>query len=378
MNTPTTTSRLYFIDWIRVIAFGLLIFFHCAMPFVPHGWEVKNKETSDGLYTVVVWFHQWRLPLLFFISGAGIYFSLQKRTIIKFYLERLRRLFIPLLFAMFFTIPVQVYFEFLQRGRIKPGYLDFYPSVWKLVPYPEGSLTWSHMWFIVYLLAFLIVLIPFFAVTKVKLIESQIQKLRTIIAKPWVLILLFTPIYLIYKGFYIEFPEQGSLFGDSFVFNSSLIYLVLGFLLAGADSFWTNTAKYRYFWLTGSAFCAIILIFNYYTPVDLPKTNNTYAQLYFILDAVHIWCIILTITGFAKKYLSRDSITLQYLNKAILPFFIIHQTVIVALGFYLVQSGFSIGLKYISLSIMSGLIIYLLYEFLIKRTRITRFLFGMQ
>ena len=102
-------NRLYFIDSIRVLAFLLLILFHSALPFVNYNWEVKNEEKSDLLLSIVLWFHQWRLPLLFFISGVGIYFSLKTRSILKFIVERFKRLFIPLVFAMLFTIPVQVY-----------------------------------------------------------------------------------------------------------------------------------------------------------------------------------------------------------------------------------------------------------------------------
>ena len=48
------------------------------MPFVNYNWEIKNKETSAGLTRLIWWMHQWRLPLLFFISGVGIHFSFKK------------------------------------------------------------------------------------------------------------------------------------------------------------------------------------------------------------------------------------------------------------------------------------------------------------
>jgi len=102
------TERQHYIDWVRVFAFFLLIFFHCAMPFVTFSWEVKNAETSVALSRFIWWLHQWRLPLLFFISGVGIHFSLRRRSVLAFAGERFVRLFIPLLFAMFFTIPLQV------------------------------------------------------------------------------------------------------------------------------------------------------------------------------------------------------------------------------------------------------------------------------
>ncbi len=78
MNSLHQDNRLYFIDWLRVLAFGLLIIFHCAMPFVEFGWEIKNKEHSVGLTRLIWWLHQWRLPLLFLMQVLVLIFRFQK------------------------------------------------------------------------------------------------------------------------------------------------------------------------------------------------------------------------------------------------------------------------------------------------------------
>jgi hypothetical protein len=83
-------ERLYFIDWVRVLAFFLLIFFHCAMPFTVFGWEIKDTDQSVGLSRLIWWLHQWRLPLLFFVAGVGTHFSLRRRSIGSFAGERSR------------------------------------------------------------------------------------------------------------------------------------------------------------------------------------------------------------------------------------------------------------------------------------------------
>jgi surface polysaccharide O-acyltransferase-like enzyme len=371
-------NRLYFIDYIRVFAFLLLIFFHSALPFVNYNWEVKNEQKSEILLSIVLWFHQWRLPLLFFISGAGIYFSLKTRNILTFTLERFRRLFIPLVFAMLFTIPIQVYVEYLQKGRVTGSYFDFYPSVWEFVPYPQGSLTWSHMWFIVYLLTFILLLIPVFSILKIKMIEKYKDRLSNIISSKYLIFLVFLIQYYIYYQFYLKYPEQGSLVEDWFVFNSSITYLILGYLLASSNQFWENCERYRKLFLSLAVVTCTILFINYYLPNALPKKEGMDAQVYFLLDALQIWSIILTIIGFAKKHLNTSSSILQYLNQAVFPFFIIHQTIIVAAGYWIVKLNVSILTKYVLLSICSSIIIYGLYEYVIRRTKLTRFLYGMK
>lgn len=371
-------NRLYFIDHIRVFAFLLLILFHSALPFVNYNWEVKNEQKSEILLSIVLWFHQWRLPLLFFISGVGIYFSLKTRNIIKFTLERFRRLFIPLVFAMLFTIPIQVYVEYLQKGRVTGSYFEFYPSVWNFVPYPDGSLTWSHMWFIVYLLAFILLLIPLFSILKIKIIEKYKDQFSNVLSSKYLIFLVFLIQYYIYNQFYLKYPEQGSLVEDWFVFNSSITYLFLGYLLASSNQFWDNCERYRNISLSLAVVTSIILFINYYLPNAIPKKEVMDAQVYFLLDAIQIWSIILTIIGFTKKHLNNSSSILQYLNQAVFPFFIIHQTIIVAMGYWIVQMKVSILTKYLLLSICSSIVIYALYEYVIKRTKLTRFLYGMK
>lgn len=371
-------NRLYFIDYIRVFAFLLLILFHSALPFVNYNWEVKNEQKSEILLSIVLWFHQWRLPLLFFISGVGIYFSLKTRNILKFTLERFRRLFIPLVFAMLFTIPIQVYVEYLQKGRVTGSYFEFYPSVWDFVPYPDGSLTWSHMWFIVYLLTFILILIPLFSIMKIKMIEKYKDEFSNVLSSKYLIFLVFFIQYYNYYQFYLKYPEQGSLVEDWFVFNSSITYLILGYLLASSNQFWNNCERYRKISLFFAIITSTILFVNYYLPNVLPKKEGMDAQVYFLLDALQIWSIIMTIIGFAKKHLNTSTSILQYLNQAVFPFFIIHQTIIVALGYWIVQLKVSILSKYMLLSVCSSIIIYALYEYVIRRTKLTRFLYGMK
>jgi glucan biosynthesis protein C len=371
-------NRLYFIDYIRVFAFLLLILFHSALPFVNYNWEVKNEQKSEILLSIVLWFHQWRLPLLFFISGVGIYFSLKNRNIFKFTVERFRRLFIPLVFAMLFAIPVQVYVEYLQKGRVTGNYFEFYPSVWNFVPYPDGSLTWSHMWFIVYLLTFILILIPLFSIMKIKMIEKYKDEFSNVLSSKYLIFLVFFIQYYNYYQFYLKYPEQGSLVEDWFVFNSSITYLILGYLLASSNQFWNNCERYRKISLFFAIITSTILFVNYYLPNVLPKKEGMDAQVYFLLDALQIWSIIMTIIGFAKKHLNTSTSILQYLNQAVFPFFIIHQTIIVALGYWIVQLKVSILSKYMLLSVCSSIIIYALYEYVIRRTKLTRFLYGMK
>jgi glucan biosynthesis protein C len=155
--------RRYDLDWLRVIVFGLLILYHVGMFFVPWGWHIKNNELYDWLRWPMLFVNQWRLPILFVISGMGTAFALSSRSIKEFIKERNARLGIPLLFGILFIVPPQVYIERIVNGQFAGGYLEFWP--WHTFDngvYPEGNFTWHHLWFLPYLLVFSLILSPVF------------------------------------------------------------------------------------------------------------------------------------------------------------------------------------------------------------------------
>ncbi|AWX45214.1 hypothetical protein HME9304_02226 [Flagellimonas maritima] len=374
-------KRLYYIDWLRVLAFLTLILFHCAVPFVEnYTWEINNKETSPWITRIIWWTHQWRLPLLFFIAGVGVRFSLKRRSILTFFGERTLRLLIPLAFAIFFVTPIQVYFEWMQNGRINMNFLDFYPQVYNIIPYPEGAFTWSHMWFVAYLFVFTILLLPFFSLAKIKWFSHNKSRLNIFFSWPIAHLLLSVPFIIYFYTLYIDWPEQGSLIDDWFVFTTSITFYYFGFLFSAIDSFWKSCLKYRRFFMCIALTMATILFIKYYWNWELnkPKEENLDLYVYGFFNGIHIWTVILTSIGYAMKYLNCSNTYLSYLNKAIYPFYILHQAVIVASGYYVLQLSISIGLKLLLLIMICVITIWALYHFIIRKTAISRLLFGMK
>ncbi|MGX1930271.1 acyltransferase family protein [Flagellimonas sp. 2504JD4-2] len=373
-------QRLHYIDWLRVMAFGTLILFHCAVPFVEnYTWEINNKETSPWITRVIWWLHQWRLPLLFFIAGVGVRFSLRRRSIVAFVGERFVRLFIPLAFAIFFVTPIQVYFEWLQKGRISEGFWEFYPSVYDIVPYPDGSFTWSHMWFVAYLFAFTLLLLPVFSLAKVQWFNGIKAFLDKLFNPPITHLILALPFVAYFYLLYIDWPEQGSLINDWYVFVSSSTFYLLGFLLGSIPSFWKTCLQHRKLFLRVALLLAIILICKYYWNWEMnrPSVQNQ-IYVYGLLNAFHIWTIILAAVGYSMKYLNFGNRYLSYLNTAVYPFYILHQAVIVASGYYVLQWDVGIAIKLVILVLICLSTIWVLYHFFIRNTILTRVLFGMK
>lgn len=161
-------TRRYDLDWIRVIVFALLIFYHVGMFFVPWGWHIKNNEIYRWLTFPMTFVNQWRLPILFVISGMGTAFALGKRSIGQFILERNYRLAIPLVFGMLMIVPPQVYIERITEGSFSGSYFEFWIGPAFQGVYPEGNLSWHHLWFLPYLLVFSLLLAPVFAAIRAR------------------------------------------------------------------------------------------------------------------------------------------------------------------------------------------------------------------
>ena len=139
-NEIKTQQRKYYLDWLRVIAFYILIFYHVGMIFVPWDFHIKNNITLEWFETWMAFLSQWRLPLLFLISGMVIYYSLGKRSWKGIIAERSNRLLIPLIFGMFVIIPPQIYYERISDGVHFANYWGFLKTVFDLVPYPKEVL----------------------------------------------------------------------------------------------------------------------------------------------------------------------------------------------------------------------------------------------
>jgi peptidoglycan/LPS O-acetylase OafA/YrhL len=234
------------------------------------------------------------------------------------------------------------------------------------------------MWFIVYLISFILVLFPFFLLGKQKWVIDKRKKLEQFFGSPLMLSLAVIPIIGIIYSLSIEYPENGSLTEDWFAFTMFITMLVYGYLVGASQAFWNQTAHIR--WITGgiALISGLILFFVYWTPMPAFTVKDNRFLMYCILNGIHIWSMILFWCGMAKHYLNKPSPVLRYLNEAVYPYFIIHQTIIVALGYYIVQWQMPLMIKCILLIGLSVLMIMATYHLLIRKTKLTRFLFGMK
>jgi hypothetical protein len=368
--------RRYDLDWLRVIAFALLMLFHTGMMFSTWDWHVKNLETSDAFDTAMRFLHQWRMPLLFFISGSAVWFAMERYSTWKFFLERHKRLLLPLVFGMLVVIPPQVYCERLYHEQQYDSFWDFYRTVFTSGSYPQGNLSWHHLWYIPYIWTYSLILLPLFVWLRSRSGRALLDRGLAWLEKPWMLFLLFVPAALSDVLLRPRWPGDAmNLIDDWGNFTHKLTFFLAGFVLAsGVKVYDAIAAHRRWFLVCGiAAFGILQPIWASYWHVP---ANAVVA--YRLVYNFHIWMWILAVLGYGRRYLSFNHPFLRYANEAVYPFYILHQTVIIILAYNLVYVNWGIGVKFPVVAVATFLICWAIYALVIKPWNPLRIAFGMK
>ncbi|HET9057157.1 MAG TPA: acyltransferase family protein [Chitinophagaceae bacterium] len=371
------SSRQAYLDWLRILAILGVLFFHSAMPFVAEWqWHIKNKETSNLLLEFNFWLSRFRMPLLFFISGTVSYFMLKNKSAGSFITLRFRRLFIPLIAGTFLIVPPQLYLERLTQGYTG-SYINFYDKIFEFKIYPKGNLSWHHLWFIWYLFVYDVVFAPIFKWCLSQKGQLFLQRLNSLAKGKWIY-LLIVPSVIVYTSLSLKYPETNDFIHDWCRLFYWLLFLLVGFLCIANPLLMDSLEKNRRTSFA-IAFTSLIVI-NYLRWNHLEPENIHHWTMYAYLSLYPLtaWLWVMTAVGYGKKYLNRKHKILDYINQSVYPFYILHQTVIVIIAYYVVQTTDSILIKYLFTVITSFVLSMTIYHLFIRPYTFTRFLFGMK
>jgi hypothetical protein len=368
--TPTiepVSQRRHDLDWLRVGAFGLLIFYHIGMFYVTWDWHVKSPHAGPWLQPVMGLINPWRLTLLFFISGVALRFVMDKARMGKFLPQRLRRLGIPILFGVFVWVMPQAFYELTYKGETGPDLLAFW---WQYLDFDmEFSIvtpTYNHLWYVVYVLLYTLVLAALLPLLRrvQPAIERGFERTGSVglIAAPAV-VLFF---YVLALG--DEFPVTHALVDDWFNHATSFSVLLFGWFAAKSEAFWR--AVDRALPVAGAAAITAGALL-----VGM-RIGRVFGDGYDLVEVIYAWTVILSLLGLAQRWLNRPSRVLRYLNTAVFPYYILHQTLIVVIGAWLIPSGLPLWAEASLIVVGTVAGCGLGYE-LIRRVKVLRPLFGL-
>ncbi|MCR9015706.1 acyltransferase family protein [Aquiflexum gelatinilyticum] len=375
----TTSLRRYDLDWLRFFAIILLLFYHTGMLFSSWGWHVKNEETSLLFNYWMIWSHDWRMPLLLFISGAGTFMALGKRSKAQFVRERFTKLFVPLAFGMFVIVPPQIYFERIAEFS---SFWEFYPTTFDFDPYPKGNFSWHHLWFIAYLLIYSILILPLLAFLRKPVSQGFKTFMEQIFTKP-VAALMIPAVIILLSQLVLRpyFPNETHDFQDWAYFVFYFLFFAFGLIFYSNPKLWDSLGRNRKIFLSA----AVLILIPFYGSFlhfrgawSLPMNPDDVESFFDVTSIFLSWFTVLTIISYGQFYLNRPHPILKYINEGLYPFYILHQTVIIVIGYYICKWDLSIWAKYWIISFGTLEICLGIYFGLIRPFNGVRFLFGMK
>lgn len=346
-----TDERRYDIDWLRVIAIGLLLIYHIAIVFQPWGvffGFLQSSESLKSIWTPMSIINVWRIPLLFFVSGMGVAFAMKKRTWKELIFERSKRILLPFVFGVFVIVPIHI---LIFRIYYSQDIIYFFHA--------------AHLWFLANIFLYVLILSPLFFVLKANPNNALMLFLKKLYSNPFSLLLV--SILFIVEATLLQ-PETYEYYAmnlHGFVLGLLAFFFGFTFIMSG-EIFRNTVLKYRWLFLISALTLFVVRYFMF----ELKAPN------YLMAFESNVW--IFTVFGFGHKYLRKGSSLLSYLSEGAYPIYIIHMVFLYLSCYFILPLDIPVEYKFIAVVLSTIISCTATYEFVIRRISFIRIFFGLK
>jgi len=383
------SERWYWLDWLRVLAIGAIFLFHGSAAFSYFPWDIMNSTPSLGLTIFGTFILGWVMPLFFVISGISVYFSLARRSFLQFVKERVERLLLPFVVGLLIILPVDAYYHAVSVGDFAGGFVQFIsgPYFTKFFPLSLNfSLTFFagpdqgiYLWYLFWLFIFSVITVQFFKWLAKEENRNKLSKLYAVCNRRGGILLLAIPIVLVNIAAvppYFIYPSLFSGYGG-WKIPTYLVFFITAYVIACSPQFEESVEKSR----MPALLLGILTSFLWIGAGLIAEADPSGVASHYLsistFQALTGWFWVVAILGFGRKHLSFNRRFLQTSNELVLPFYVLHQSVIVAVAFYIVGLNLIAIEKFLLIILASfPIIVALLYP--ISKINVLRFLFGMR
>jgi peptidoglycan/LPS O-acetylase OafA/YrhL len=363
------------IDWLRIAAVLLLIPFHTARVF---NWEedfyIKNVPTDVPAQRFIDFVGPWHMSLLFLLAGAASWLAFRFRSGGQYAGERFKRLLIPFIFGVLVIVPPQTWLAYNTHQDADLSYWEYLPKFFTTADEGlngyAGGFTPGHMWFVLFLFVFSLVALPLFLWLHNRGGVRVVAGLGRLWSSPIALIVV--PVLVLVLPWYLM---EDDLSGQPPI--GFFLVFVLGFLLLGDGRIYGAIARHWVWILCLGVAASIASIWAEPRSGGWTESAGGLGAIKGLYE-LGVWCMILGLLGLAKRFFVAGGPVLGYATEAAYPFYILHQTVIVAVAYFVVRWDWAAGLKYAAIAAASLVISLLIYEVAVRRWGPVRFLFGMK
>ena len=384
-------ERRYDIDWLRVMVMLAVFFYHCALFFRSGTWVLNNAERSFAADAFSFWLDMWFMPFFFLLSGFGSWYALQFRSSGQYLLERVKRLLIPVYTVGLFILNLtQCYIHRVDMEMHSGTFWEMLPSYFRglgsfsfaqpvgngvfaepgLMPTPYHS----QLWFLQFLFLISLVVLPLLRYLRSEQGLHLIDTLAGWCHRRGGIFLFLIPVLLVRISLKnVALPGLYT-WAD---FLEFLVFFVIGYILP-ADSRFTESIK-KHGWIClilGNISCTVCGLL-----VLKSGWGEPFSLKFMLIQTVYgigRWSWIVFFLSLGEKELNVNNKVLAYISEAVLPFYILHHTIIVCVGWFVIRWNMGILPKFLIIVVASFALIMVLYELLVKAFNGVRFLFGMR
>jgi glucans biosynthesis protein C len=332
MNSPPdsdTPQRLFFLDWLRIIAFVTLVFYHVGMYYVTWDFHVKSPFAGHGLEPWMKLTEPWRISLLFVVSGAATAHLFKCGAAGALLRARSRFVLLPLLCGVVLVVPPQSYLEVMQKWDYAGSYFDFlalYFSHYKGFCQSGHCLvlpTWNHLWFLPYLWGYTLMLWALLRLWPNALAAMSLRVARALTGV-WLMLLPMVVIFVLRVMLFARYPSTHALWGDGFNHAVYFSMFLTGACFGAMPVLWGRLAAWRW--------PALIAALGFWAGLVGVRPGGWAEHA---VVAVFQWSALVTVFGFAQQRLNVDHPLRGHLVEAVFPVYIFHQTLIIMLSQWL-------------------------------------------
>jgi surface polysaccharide O-acyltransferase-like enzyme len=408
MSSPKSTAKPHSVaepgrrrdlDSMRIFVVAGLVLFHSARIFDTGDFYVKHEPTSELVDVVISFAALWGMPLLFIVSGMGMAYSLRSRTTGEFGVERLRRLLVPLIFGVIVIVPPQIWTRLRSDPTYDETYLNFLPRFLDVrlefsnFPFVVGAdpttglFEWGHLWFLLLLFSWSLLLLPVIRYLQSPGGRRLVDRLADQVDRFWIVVAAGVPLAFLEGALGSEEEWAG--------WNrySYAVFLLYGYLLAADPRYGRALGRHRRSALilgiaTFAVVGALFALADSSVGADPLLDFDVASVSMRMIKGLSGWLWVIAIMGLARGKRegaprgSREPTAIvsagAYASEAVLPFYVLHQTVIVLLGFSIVEWPIHAALQYLIICTASLATTLAIYDLAVRRTPPTRFLFGMK
>jgi glucans biosynthesis protein C len=392
--TAPATGRLYYLDWLKFLVVLSLAPFHAAISFTGVGsvyvydTPVRNillagaQPSGVGplaMTIFTVFMDNWFMHLLFFVSGISVVYSLRKRNGGQFMLERLNKLGLPLLIAIFLLVPIPTWLGAVSFGTYTGSFWSFYPAFFGFPSagsHVAGFFNDGQFWFLRYLLVFCALALPLLIAIKRKGEDSRILAVaRRFINLP--LILLPALWFALMEGLFRPgWPGSLTLISDWAVVTVNLSFFLIGYIAGSTPELLQAIEKHRLALLilgVGAHLCRITV----YYLVPVPNGYNPANILAQVLRGLAAYGLVLAATGYGQRYLNRSGRLLGIARDLSLPLYFLHYIPVTVVIYLLLNSGLSIWLRWL-IAVVAAWVSVALFTLVARYIPVIRDFFGIR